>query len=355
MDLDLSFNNNNENDYAVMNFWAGTWGMNNKWVAKRYIMEIDCDGYNPEAITITCPDDINASTTTATATLSWDAATATTTCLLNNDIINSNQIAGMPSGAEFPIGTHMISYEAIDNCENVEMCSFFINVMGESCPTEINGFTKLGEHEGHGYYISDEKSRWEDAKLIAENIGANLVSVNTQAENDFLQSTLGNEMVYIGYSDAATEGVGTWANGDAVTLDLSYDNSEEKDYAVMNFWAGTWELNNHWVQKRFVVELDCIANRIQEEETINTANDFILKVNPNPAKDYIRLKMESTEEQNILIELFSINGRLVYSAKKDLQLGSTEMTIPVKTLTSGFFLLQITGTDFKETRKLVKE
>lgn len=37
-------NNNANNDFAVMNFWNGKWTLENKWVSKRFIVEIPCDG-----------------------------------------------------------------------------------------------------------------------------------------------------------------------------------------------------------------------------------------------------------------------------------------------------------------------
>lgn len=61
----------------------------------------------------------------------------------------------------------------------------------------IAGFTKLGEVNGHGYYLSDASVNWNEAKTLAENAGGYLATMNDQAENDFLKSNLNNNMVFI--------------------------------------------------------------------------------------------------------------------------------------------------------------
>ncbi|MFK8102145.1 MAG: HYR domain-containing protein, partial [Saprospiraceae bacterium] len=355
--FDLSFNNNSENDYAVMNDWAGTWGMNNKWVAKRFVVEQDCSTNGGSSLAINCPTEIYQTTTTGSAIVNWTMPTATTTCS-NGSAVVFTQTEGLPAGSSFEIGTYNISYEVTDACNNLENCSFTITIEAEgtgTCLNELDGFTKLGEYQGNGYYLSDDKSRWPDAQTISEGFGGHLVVLENQAENDFLKSKLASELVYIGYSDVTNEGIGEWVNGVPVTLDLSYNNSDENDYAVMNDWAGTWEMNNYWVKKRFVMEVGCVINRTQPIATPTETDLFILKVNPNPAKDFINLKMETESSQSVVIEVFTINGKLVFQTKKDLSIGNTEMRIPIEELAKGFFLLQVSGPNFKETRKLVKE
>jgi len=136
------------------------------------------------------------------------------------------------------------------------MLAFFAQASYAQCDP-ISGYTSLGEYNGHGYYLSDASVPWQQAKTLAENAGGYLATMNNQAENDFLKSNLGNNLAFIGYNDAATQGVGQWANNEPVTLNLSYDNSSENDYAVMNFWAGTWQMVNQWVYKPFVMEMAC--------------------------------------------------------------------------------------------------
>ena len=83
---------------------------------------------------------------------------------------------------------------------------------GGGCPPTIAGFTALGEFGDSKYFISNEISRPADAQLVAEQNGGYLVSINDQAENDFIQQNI-SEMVYIGLNDIQSEGSLEWLNG----------------------------------------------------------------------------------------------------------------------------------------------
>lgn len=173
--LDLSYDNLEENDYAVMNFWAGTWQMVNHQVAKKYVVEKVCESTPPTG------------------------------------------------------------------CEN------------------IGGFLFIGEHGDNGYYISNQPYTWSAATGVAATNGGHLVTINTQEENDFIQDNIGQALPFIGYNDQDNEGVAAWENGEAVSLDLSFNNTDENDYAVITFWNGSWQMVNGTVYKRFVMEKGCGA------------------------------------------------------------------------------------------------
>lgn len=120
------------------------------------------------------------------------------------------------------------------------------------------GYSFLGQYGTHGYYMSDSLFNWQEANTLAINAGGNLVTVNNQVENDFLKSLLGENLVFIGFSDQDVEGTGAWSNGANVSIDLSYGNTDDNDFAVMNYWDGTWEMVNSYVEKKFVMELNCV-------------------------------------------------------------------------------------------------
>ncbi len=86
-------------------------------------------------LSLNCPSDVTASAiggaTSAIAT--WSPPTVSSTCPTGTTTLS--QIEGLPSGSNFPIGTTPITYQATDDCENDETCSF--NVIVESVPTEL--------------------------------------------------------------------------------------------------------------------------------------------------------------------------------------------------------------------------
>lgn len=84
-------------------------------------------------LTIDCPADetyyINSNASGAIA--NWPLPTADSNC--PNGSIQIEQTEGQPNGSEFPIGSHQITYQAEDGCDNVENCSFFVDVI----PTQL--------------------------------------------------------------------------------------------------------------------------------------------------------------------------------------------------------------------------
>ena len=78
--------------------------------------------------------------------------------------------------------------------------------------------TDTANYNGHLYLLL-ENSNWTDAESRAVQLGGHLVTVNTQAENDWLYNQWANgRNLWIGFSDAAVEGTFTWASGEAVTF-----------------------------------------------------------------------------------------------------------------------------------------
>ena len=198
---------NDQASFGNMNFWSGGWSFDSEFVERRFIVEVACGPATP-TLSVACPEnqtvlaeDMNGIVLTYTDPL------ATTTCP-EGSILNS-QIEGPASGSLFEVGsTTTISYEIVDACNNVENCTFTVTINGPSvgsCPTEIDGFTMLGEFEGHKYFSSNESATWEKAAEVANEHGGYLVSINDANENEFIRQNI-SEISYIGLNDAINEG-----------------------------------------------------------------------------------------------------------------------------------------------------
>ncbi len=101
------------------------------------------------------------------------------------------------------------------------------------------------EYNGH-FYNQVNDIDWDTAEQYAVNHGGHLVTINDQAEQDWLASTFTDPNLSIGFNDKADEGIWVWASGE----DPGYTNwapGEPNDYgdgediAVMN-----WEGQNLW-------------------------------------------------------------------------------------------------------------
>lgn len=96
---------------------------------------------------------------------------------------------------------------------------------------------------GHRYIVTDEMT-WPDAQAYAESLGGYLVSINDQDEQNWVLENFPHGRLWIGLSDAETEGDwSTWRDGTAVEY-TNWDDGEPTgyDYAYLDHWQDTWRV-----------------------------------------------------------------------------------------------------------------
>ena len=108
---------------------------------------------------------------------------------------------------------------------------------------------------GSTYYLLD-KSTWDDAQATGVELGGNLITINNQAEQVFIDNLWGyfgssdfaKTYLWIGLSDEADEGNFTWASGEDVTYNnfsANEPNGSTNENQVYMWYrtpsnAGTW-------------------------------------------------------------------------------------------------------------------
>jgi hypothetical protein len=97
---------------------------------------------------------------------------------------------------------------------------------------------------GHTYYLLTANT-WTASQAEAVSLGANLVRINTAAENAWIVERFGNRSgFHIGFTDADVEGVFQWINGEPVTYTNwnpgEPNNFGNEDYAEMDGTSGIW-------------------------------------------------------------------------------------------------------------------
>ncbi|HHB78775.1 MAG TPA: HYR domain-containing protein [Saprospiraceae bacterium] len=212
-------------------------------------------------LTITCPENIYKilADSISEVAVSWDSPFASSTCGLGPSVLLT-QVEGPEMDSLLGVGNYYVAYETTDNCGQSKMCRFSITIQPPHIPFdcgEVDGFSKIGELNNHGYYLSENIANWKNARDTATMLGGYLATVSSQTENDLLQAALNQETAFIGIYDFLEEGSPEWANGEPVTFDLSFDNSEANDFGLINFWAGTWGLVNEWITKKYILEKGC--------------------------------------------------------------------------------------------------
>ena len=132
------------------------------------------------------------------------------------------------------------------------------------CNDNFPNYSILGTHGNSVYYLSNSPAQPITAETAAIALGGHLVDINSQAENDFIQSMI-DEMTYIGLHDSNSEGNLRWTSDAAVTYTnfdncvFCNENDSENDYAMIHPWNGGWSFMNRWNPRRYIVELACSA------------------------------------------------------------------------------------------------
>ena len=261
--------NDDTHDFGLFLPWDGKWSFDNQWSARKMILEIECQNSTGGEITVTgCPENlILQANANGAATLSYVPPVATTTC--PSGYILSEQLGPLQGQSLVANTNSVVTISFTDGCGNTAICSFNVSVLpysgGNYCPPSIEGYTTLGEFNGHKYYLSNNEDNWLNNKSLAEENGGHLVVINDAAENAFLKDQVSN-LVHIGYSDDVTEGQVQWVNGDPMSYTNYSDcdwcglNTPTNDYGVFLFWDGKWSFDHPWASRQSVLEIDCGAS-----------------------------------------------------------------------------------------------
>ncbi len=143
---------------------------------------------------------------------------------------------------------------------------FFVKEdLTNQCAAFIEGSRFYGTFGGHNYFISEEKATRPAAQAIAQANGGNLLTINSKAEEAFLDSRIYGGEVWLGLSDTQIEGIPQWDNGEAVDYTnwnpspdgtIYVSNSPANDYVVVDFSDNAWAFTTQ-TENFYIIELDC--------------------------------------------------------------------------------------------------
>ncbi|XP_042308323.1 CD209 antigen-like protein C [Sceloporus undulatus] len=133
------------------------------------------------------------------------------------------------------------------------ICGEGKSLVSRSCPT-------IWKMEGRNcYYFSAEKKNWTNALWHCINKKANLVSVWSDEEQEFLRDNLNNVTHWLGMTDIEREGKWKWKEGNLLVSTTFWDKGEpqmshEKNCGIIQP-NGTWasavcSFHHHWICKK---------------------------------------------------------------------------------------------------------
>ena len=127
--------------------------------------------------------------------------------------------------------------------------------------TPIYDFATYG---GHTYVRTSSTLYWSDAEAFAESLGGHLVTIDDQAEQDFIYTTFGSNDLWLGMNDVDEEGTWGWSSGDAITYTNWYgaepNSGDSYDCGYMHYGNGQWYDGYNTWSLVGVVELDSNAD-----------------------------------------------------------------------------------------------
>ena len=253
-----------------------------------------------------CPMDITVTTTGTTAIVTWIEPTANDDCGL--EWIMSDHLPG----DAFPLGTTLVTYTAVDDCENVSPCTFTVTVENEgtiTCPDDIivpcagpngtvvtwdlptietsctscesgdsiPGFIYMGSLDGSLYYCSTSPAASTSATNISEANGGHLAVITSQEENDLLSGFLVTQCALIGLSDYNTEGNFVWATGEPLEYTnwaTSQPNNDSGNQDCVVLCNDGWNDSHCEIAYEFIMEIPCTSY----EQTTGPANGSVFTV-----------------------------------------------------------------------------
>jgi GH18 family chitinase len=87
----------------------------------------------------------------------------------------------------------------------------------------------------------------------------------------------------------------------------------------------------------------------------NTAKSINFEMFPNPASEQVNVTFDLAEKSNVNLEIYSVDGRLVYQLASGTFQGQTKLAIPTKEFNSGIYILKLSTATEVVVRKFSKE
>ncbi|MGK7899453.1 MAG: DUF4347 domain-containing protein [Xenococcus sp. (in: cyanobacteria)] len=128
--------------------------------------------------------------------------------------------------------------------------------IGDDNPTQTEIFT----YNGNEYRLTSTNLTWAQAQTEAESFGGNLVTINNEAEQDWLEDTFGGtERFWTGLTDSGQEGEFEWTSGETVTYTNWAVNQPNNFGRGENFVAlqknGKWNDYSGGIGLRGIIEV----------------------------------------------------------------------------------------------------
>jgi len=103
--------------------------------------------------------------------------------------------------------------------------------------------------------------------------------------------------------------------------------------------------------RRNIVRSACVCEPITGIKNNIAANNNILKVFPNPAKDKVHVTVQNIDKSKVTVKIMDVNNTIVFSGTFKPVLSKLSLYIDLAGFAPGIYFLTLTGIDFVRTEK----
>jgi len=256
-----------------------------------------------DAPAITCPEDIQISVDNdnCTASASYTLPTASDAC----STVELDLEEGLPSGADFPLGTNSITYGATDTNGNSATCSFTIEVV-DFDPPEISCQDIAIELDENG-----------EAVISIDDIGGSTTDFCGVMEESLRPSVL-----------------------------------TEADLGVNQVSYTSVDNNGN--------EATCIANVEVSLGVLSGSNatglaPVFMRIAPNPTDARSTIAFRLVQTSQVLLEVYDMEGRLLEKVYEGEAQGALDFThdVDLNEYSAGTYICRLTSDDWTVRKKLI--
>ncbi len=104
------------------------------------------------------------------------------------------------------------------------------------------------------------------------------------------------------------------------------------------------------------LQLDLYDDGPTAIEELSVSSDFIIDIFPNPVIDKLQIRIVSSNEEKLVIQILNFVGQQIFSTTKNIQKGNTLFSISADTFVHGIYFIRISNEagNIKESRKFIR-
>ncbi len=220
-------------------------------------------------------------------------------------------------------------------------------------------FTSPTTRENFGYTWNTSLSTWQNnikrnqtytsSGILLTDLTAFWDATNTIWVNYIRYSyTLDAQENYSTYiSEIWDDLTSTWVNSNKVIYNFNTDNYIT--YSLYQYWN---DVSAQWLNDTrnfFWYETNPFASIADTEE------QYQLNVYPNPSKNFVALKINLSQAEDVLVTIYNLSGQQVFQKNYPNAVGNVTYFIDLYNLSNGTYVIQVQTENGIMNRKLVKQ